>query len=81
MEDWRWTDLRRAITKPYAPAKVAAVAKDVDRLLAASPFAKVAKARVVFVNGALDEAHSKLSGLDISENVATPRSSIQVRLT
>jgi Fe-S cluster assembly protein SufD len=73
MEDWRWTDLRRAITKPYAQVKVAAVAKDVDRLLATSPFAKIAKARVVFVNGALDEAHSKLSGLDMSMNVATPK--------
>ena len=69
MEDWRWTDLRRAITKPYAPAKVEAATKDVERLLAASPFAKIAKARVVFVNGALDEAHSKLGGLDISRNV------------
>ena len=73
MEDWRWTDLRRAVTKPYAPTKVAAAIKDVDRLLAASPFAKIARARAVFVNGALDEAHSKLGGLDISEHVATPK--------
>jgi Fe-S cluster assembly protein SufD len=73
MEDWRWTDLRRAITKPYAPMKVQVEAKGVERLLATSPFAKIAKARVVFVNGALDEAHSKLSGLDIIKNVAAPK--------
>jgi len=73
MEDWRWTDLRRAITKPYAPVKVQAEAKDVERLLATSPFTKLAKARVAFVNGVLDEAHSKLSGLDIGKKVAKPK--------
>jgi Fe-S cluster assembly protein SufD len=69
MEDWRWTDLRRTITKPYVPAAVKAATQDVERLLATSPFAKIVKARVVFVNGVLDEAHSKLGGLDISKNV------------
>ncbi len=69
MEDWRWTDLRARITKPYAPAKVEASAKDVERLLASSPFAKAAKARVVFVNGMLDEKHSKLNGLEIAHKV------------
>ena len=73
MEDWRWTDLRRAITKPYAPVKVQADAKDVERLLATSLFAKIAKVRVVFVNGVLDEAHSKLSGLDIGKKVTAPK--------
>ena len=71
MEDWRWTDLRARITKPYAPIKVEATANDVERLLASSPFAKAIKARVVFVNGVFDEKHSKLSGLDISTSVAT----------
>ena len=69
MEEWRWTDLRRAITKPYAKSDVKAAVPDVARLLAASPFAKAAKARVVFVNGILDEAHSKIAGLDISNSV------------
>ncbi len=73
MEDWRWTDLRRAITKPYSPVTVQAEKKNVDRLLATSPFAKVAKARVVFVNGVYDEARSKLSGLEISKNVIVPK--------
>ena len=75
MEDWRWTDLRRAITKPYAPAKVEAAAKDVERLIAASPFAKAAKARVVFVNGVLDEKHSKLNGVEVSKKVAATTAS------
>ena len=70
MEDWRWTDLRARITKPYAHVKIEASAKDVERLLASSPFAKTTKARVVFVNGALDEKHSNLSGLEISRTVA-----------
>ncbi len=69
MEDWRWTDLRARITKPYAPIKVDATTKDVERLLASSPFVKAAKARVVFVNGMLDEKHSKLNGLEIAHKV------------
>ena len=73
MEDWRWTDLRRAITKPYTLAKVEAAPKDVERLLASSPFTKAAKARVVFVNGIFDEAHSKLNGVDFSTFVATTK--------
>ena len=73
MEEWRWTDLRRAITKPYTLAKVEAAPKDVERLLASSPFAKAAKARVVFVNGIFDEAHSKLNGVDFSKVVATTK--------
>ena len=34
MEDWRWTDLRQLVDKPYPPRQtVAAAAKDVERLL------------------------------------------------
>ena len=73
MEEWRWTDLRRAITKPYTLAKVEAAPKDVERLLASSPFAKAAKARVVFVNGIFDEAHSKLNGVEFSKVVTTTK--------
>nr|WP_246715145.1 Fe-S cluster assembly protein SufD [Aestuariivirga litoralis] len=68
MEEWRWTDVRARLTKPYPPAKVEAAAKDVERLLATSPFTKAAKARVVFVNGVFDEKHSRLAGLKISDN-------------
>jgi len=71
MEDWRWTDLRARITKPYPKTEVSAAAKDVERLLAASPFAKLAKARVVFVNGALDEGRSNLTGLKLTKHTSS----------
>jgi Fe-S cluster assembly protein SufD len=61
MEDWRWTDLRQLIDKPYPPrVKVAADDKDVARLLKSSPFAKIAARRMVFVNGEFSAKHSKL---------------------
>ena len=62
MEDWRWTDLRQLIDRPYPPRqKVAAKAADVERLLKTSPFASIAATRMVFVNGVLDTAHSRLA--------------------
>lgn len=52
MEDWRWTDLRQLVDRPYPPRlAVAETEKDVTRLLEASPFAKAARQRLVFVNG------------------------------
>ena len=68
MEDWRWTDLRARITKPYPKTTVNAPAKEVERLLASSPFAKIASGRVVFVNGKFDATHSRLKGLQIYKN-------------
>ena len=76
MEDWRWTDLRQLIDRPYPPRQtVAAAPKDVERLLKSSPFAKVAGARIVFVNGhflqdsnclpATDESTTSHSARDI----------------
>ena len=60
MEDWRWTDLRQLIDKPYPPRqKVVAKSADVDRLLASSLFSGVAATRMVFVNGEYDATHSK----------------------
>ena len=62
MEDWRWTDLRQMIDKPYPPRqKVAAAVGDVARLLASSLFAGVAATRMVFVNGHYDKKRSKLA--------------------
>lgn len=62
MEDWRWTDLRQLIDRPYPPRqKVAAKAADVERLLKTSPFTSIAATRMVFVNGVLDAAHSRLA--------------------
>lgn len=60
MEEWRWTDLRQMIDRPYPPRqKVTAKASDVERLLASSLFAGVAATRMVFVNGEYDAALSK----------------------
>ena len=61
LEDWRWTNLRVLIDRPYPPrVKVKAEAKDVERLLKRDPLAKIAHARIVFVNGAFDKALSNL---------------------
>lgn len=62
MEDWRWTDLRQAIDKPYPPRQsVDAGQGEVERLLASSIFHTVAATRMVFVNGHYDAALSKLA--------------------
>ncbi len=63
MEEWRWTDLRARLDKPYSNQNVIAVEKDVTRLIASSPFAKLTNHRIVFVNGNLDQARSNFSGL------------------
>ena len=65
MEDWKWTDLRQLIDKPYPPRQqVEANPADIERLLKAAPFAQVAAKRMVFVNGHYDAVHSQLaSGL------------------
>lgn len=62
MEEWRWTDLRQMIDKPYPPRQtVEASAGDVERLLNTSIFHGIAATRMVFVNGHYDAAHSKLA--------------------
>ncbi|MGH6907332.1 MAG: hypothetical protein ACREDX_05675, partial [Aestuariivirga sp.] len=62
MEDWRWTDLRQLIDRPYPPRlNVEAKAAHVARLIKASCFGRVAATRRVFVNGHYDAAHSKLA--------------------
>lgn len=62
MEDWRWTDLRQLIDKPYPPRQhVEAGRAEVERLLSQSLFTGIAATRMVFVNGVYDEAHSKLA--------------------
>jgi Fe-S cluster assembly protein SufD len=64
MEEWRWTDLRARLAKPYPPHQNVVVAiKDVERLIASSPFAKITNHRIVFVNGCLDQARSNFVGL------------------
>ncbi len=71
MEDWRWTDLRQLIDRPYPPRQqVLAKSADVERLLKSSPFSGVAATRMVFVNGHYDAAHSKLANGDLTSRVS-----------
>lgn len=66
MEDWKWTDLRQLIDKPYPPRQqVQAKSGDIERLIKSSPFAGIAATRMVFVNGHYDAAHSKLSQAEV----------------
>lgn len=70
MEDWRWTDLRQLVDKPYPPRQtVAAAPKDVERLLKSSPLAKVAGARIVFINGHYSAELSQLKNDNVSSVV------------
>ena len=72
MEDWRWTDLRQLIDRPYPPHQtVVAAAKDVERLLKSSPFAKVAGARMVVINGYYSAEHSQLKNEQLASRVKT----------
>ncbi len=64
-EDWKWTDLKRMISGIYTKLVVEAKPKDVERLIKSSPFASVKAQRIVFVNGALNAAHSNLDGLNV----------------
>ncbi|MBC8036676.1 MAG: Fe-S cluster assembly protein SufD, partial [Rhizobiales bacterium] len=62
MEDWKWTNLRTLIDRPYPPRlKVEAKAAHVARLIKASCFGRMAASRMIFVNGHYDAAHSKLA--------------------
>ena len=63
MEEWRWTDLRARIDKPYPSQEIVVADRDVVRLIATSPFAKLTTHRIVFVNGSLDQARSNFAGL------------------
>lgn len=66
MEDWRWTDLRRLIDKPYPPRQsVIAADADIEKLIKSSPFAKIVGARMVFVNGAYAHVYSQMANAEI----------------
>lgn len=70
MEDWRWTDLRQLVDKPHPPRQtVVAAPRDVERLLKSSPFAKVAGARIVFVNGHYAAELSQLKNDNVTSMV------------
>ena len=61
LEDWKWFDLRQIVDRAYPPVpRRAASESEVAALMARSPFARLARARLVFVNGAFDAARSHL---------------------
>jgi len=61
LEDWKWTNLRVLIDRPYPPrVKVTAAPKDIERLLKRDPLGKLARTRIVFVNGHFEAAWSNL---------------------
>jgi Fe-S cluster assembly protein SufD len=66
LEEWKWTDLNRLVDHPYVAAGVTD-AKQVDRLVASSPFTTLKLPRVTLVNGKLDRKHSMLAGLSLAE--------------
>jgi Fe-S cluster assembly protein SufD len=71
LEDWKWSNLRTLIDRPYPPRqKVEAKPADIERLLKSSPFAKVAGSRMVFVNGHYDAKRSKLKNGDVVGAIA-----------
>jgi len=79
MEEWRWTDLRQMIDRPYPPRlDVEAKKADVTRIIKASCFAKVAAGRMVFVNGHYDAGHSKLTNGDNASRAATDEPVMQM---
>lgn len=68
-EEWKWTDLRRFVERPYGAA-VPANRKTVERLLAQSPFAGLKGPRLVIANGKVDEKLSKLTGVKLARGAA-----------
>jgi Fe-S cluster assembly protein SufD len=66
-EDWKWTDLKRLIDKPYAPVSAKPSSKDIERLIASSPLHAAHVQRIVIVNGVMDAKHSKLQGLVVND--------------
>jgi Fe-S cluster assembly protein SufD len=61
LEDWKWTNLRVLIDRPYPPRiKVSAQRKDIERLLKRVPLGKLARTRIVFVDGAFEQSWSSL---------------------
>jgi Fe-S cluster assembly protein SufD len=79
MEDWRWTDLRQLIDRPYPPrVSVAADPKDVARLVKASPFAKFVQQRLVFVNGHYDASLSKTVNGEAASRIVADEPLLQI---
>jgi Fe-S cluster assembly protein SufD len=71
MEEWRWTDLRQLIDRPYPPGNEPAASElDVARLVRSSPFAAFAAHRLIFVNGRFHPSLSRMANGDIGSHVS-----------
>ena len=62
-EEWKWTDLKRLIDKPFAVSSTSVDAKTIERLTKGSPLAALHVQRIVVVNGILQ---SSPKGLEVS---------------
>ncbi|MGE0213208.1 MAG: Fe-S cluster assembly protein SufD [Parvibaculaceae bacterium] len=61
LEDWKWTDLRQVLDRAYPPLiEPVKPSADAGKLLARSPFAGAARARLVFIDGRFDARRSSL---------------------
>jgi len=62
IEEWRWTDLRRALQNAFLPLTEPATpaAGAIEALMANSPFTGLDAARLVFVDGRFDPQRSEL---------------------
>jgi Fe-S cluster assembly protein SufD len=68
MEDWRWTDLKQLLARPFPPAApVLTEARTVERLVALSPFEGVPRARLVIADGVY---RPELSELPVTAGVS-----------
>ncbi len=79
MEDWKWTNLRTLIDRPYPPRiQFEAKAAQVERLIKAACFGRVAAGRMVFVNGHYDAARSKLANEEVVSRVVADEPVLQL---
>jgi Fe-S cluster assembly protein SufD len=64
-EEWKWTDLKRLIDKPYLATSVDEDSNAIERLAKTAPLAEVKLQRIVILNGSL---HSKPDGGFVSND-------------
>jgi Fe-S cluster assembly protein SufD len=82
MEDWRWTDLRQLIGRPYPPRlAVSADAAAVAALLSRAPLANLGLRRAVFVNGAYRAELSQLELAALPSRLAADEPVLQINDT
>jgi Fe-S cluster assembly protein SufD len=66
-EEWKWTDLKRLIEKPYAVSSADSDTKTIESLIKSAPLAGLNLQRIIVVNGKL---HSVPKGLVVSHDAS-----------